>query len=74
MLKHTNTPTMISICVFCCCGKVFTPYEHMDDLEKFIIHHYSHLFYSHLTIEDITDADYTHAKLVWKDFDINILG
>ena len=24
-------------------------------------------------MEDITDADYTHTKIVWKDFEINIL-
>ena len=26
-------------------------------------------FYSHLNMEDITDADYTHAKRVCKDFE-----
>ena len=31
-------------------------------------------FYSHLNMEDITDADYTHAKRVCKDFKINNLG
>ena len=25
-------------------------------------------FYSHLNMEDITDADYAHAKRVFKDF------
>ena len=25
-------------------------------------------------MEDITDADYKHAKRVWKDFKINSLG
>ena len=27
-------------------------------------------FYSHLNMEDITDANYTHAKRVCKDFEI----
>ena len=27
-------------------------------------------FYSHLNMEDITDADYKHAKIVCKDFKI----
>ena len=31
-------------------------------------------FYSHLNMEDITDADYTHAKGVCKDFEIKNLG
>ena len=31
-------------------------------------------FYSHLNIEDITDADYAHAKEVCKDFEIKHLG
>ena len=30
--------------------------------------------YSHLNMEDITDADYTHAKRVCKDFEIKNLG
>ena len=31
-------------------------------------------FYSHLNIEDITDADYKHAKRVCKDFKLKNLG
>ena len=31
-------------------------------------------FYSHLDIEDITDADYIYAKKVCKGFEINNLG
>ena len=31
-------------------------------------------FYSHLNMEDITDADYTHLKRVCKDFEIKNLG
>ena len=30
-------------------------------------------FYSHLNMEDITDADYAHAKRVCKDFEIKNL-
>ena len=32
------------------------------------------IFYSHLNIEDTTDADYTHAKGVSKNFEIKNLG
>ena len=28
-------------------------------------------FYSHLNIEDNTDADYVHTKRVWKNFEIS---
>ena len=31
-------------------------------------------FYSHLNIEDITDAYYAHSKRVCKDFEIKNLG
>ena len=31
-------------------------------------------FYSHLNMEDITDADYAHTKRVYKDFEIKYLG
>ena len=31
-------------------------------------------FYSHLNMEDTTDADYAHAKKVCKDFEIKNLG
>ena len=31
-------------------------------------------FYSHLNMEDITDADYPHAKIVCKDFKKGNLG
>ena len=31
-------------------------------------------FYSHLNMEDITDADYTHAKRVCKGFEIQHFG
>ena len=32
------------------------------------------MFYSHLNLENITDADYMHAKRVCKDFEIKHLG
>ena len=45
------------------------PYEYMDDREKF--NETSLLekenFYSHLNMEDITDADYAHVKRFCKD-------
>ena len=31
-------------------------------------------FYSHLNMEDITDANYAHVKRVCKDFEIKTLG
>ena len=31
-------------------------------------------FYSYLNVEEITDADYTYAKRVCKDFEIKKLG
>ena len=52
------------------------PYEYMDDWEKFNETSLPEKedFYSHLNIEDITDADYAHAKRVCKDFEIKNLG
>ena len=32
------------------------------------------IFYRHLSIEDITNANYAHAKRVWKGFKINNVG
>ena len=31
-------------------------------------------FYSNLNMGDTTDADYIHAKRVWKDFETKLLG
>ena len=31
-------------------------------------------FYSHLNMEDTTDADYAHTKRACKDFEIKYLG
>ena len=52
------------------------PYEYMDDWEKFneTLLPEKEVFYSHLNMEDITDADYSHAKRVCKDFEIKNLG
>ena len=52
------------------------PYEHMDNWEKFNEKTLPEKeeFCSNLNMEDITDADYTHAKRVCKDFEIKNLG
>ena len=52
------------------------PYICIDDRQKFdeTILLEKEDFYSHLNMEDITDADYTHAKQVCKDFKIKNLG
>ena len=62
--------------IFLLLGKGIYLYEYMDDWEKF---NETSLpvkedFYSHLNMEDITDADYAHAKRVCKDFEIKNLG
>ena len=47
------------------------PYENMDDWKKLNVTLLPEreYFYSHLNIKNITDADYAHAKRVWKDFE-----
>ena len=52
------------------------PYEYIDDWEKFskTTLPKEEDLYSHLTMEDITDADYAHAKRVCKDFERKKLG
>ena len=52
------------------------PYEYINDQEKFNLTSLPEKedFYSHLNMEDITDADYTHAKKVCQDFEIKYLG
>ena len=49
-----------------CCKKGVYPYEYMDDGEKFSETSLPEKedFYSHLNMEDITDAAYVHAKRV----------
>ena len=51
-------------------------YECINDWEKFneISLPEKSDFYSHLNMEDITDADYTHAKRVCKNFEMKNLG
>ena len=48
----------------------------MDDREKFNEASLpeKEYFYSHLNMEDITDADYSHAKRVYKHFETKNLG
>ena len=48
----------------------------MDDSEKFneTFLPEKEDFYSHLNMEDIIDAVYAHAKIVFKDFEIKYLG
>ena len=52
------------------------PNEYIDDWKKFNKASLPEKedFYSHLNMEDITDADYAHAKKVCKDFEIKKLG
>ena len=52
------------------------PYEYIDDWEKFnkTSLPQNEDFYSHLNMEDITDADYARVKRVCKDFEIKNLG
>ena len=44
----------------------------MDDWEKLNLMSFPEKeeFYSHLNMEDITDANYVHTKRVFKDFEI----
>ena len=44
--------------------------------ENWIKHHYKkrNIFCNHLDVDDITDADYSHAKRVCKDFKITNLS
>ena len=52
------------------------PYEYMKDLEKFngtSLSEKEHC-YSHLNVEDITDADYADAKKSFKELEIKNFG
>ena len=55
--------------------KAFHLYEYMDEWERFneSLPKKEEL-YSKLNMDNITDADYTHAKRVCKDFEIKNLG
>ena len=52
------------------------PYEYMGKWERFNKTSLPEKdeFYSNLNMEDITDADYTHAKRVCKEFEMKNLG
>ena len=52
------------------------PYEYMDGWNKFNekVLPSKESFYSSLTLENITEVDYTHANNVFKKFNINNLG
>ena len=52
------------------------PYEYIEDEDKFneITLPKKETNYSNLNMEDITNADYMHAKRVCKDFEIKYLG
>ena len=52
------------------------PYEFINNWEIFIETSLpeNEDFYSHINIEDITDANYAHAKRVSIDFEIKSLG
>ena len=73
---HTNFLIMISIRLFYCYKKVLQ-YKYMDDWKK--INEISLRFEKedsdiHLNIESITNAHYTHAKRVCKNFTIINFG
>ena len=71
--KFSNQNNNISILLL---QKGVYPYECVHNWEKF---NETSLpenkdIYSHLSIEDITDADFAHSKRVYKDFEIKNLG
>ena len=51
-------------------------YEYMDDRERFNETSLPETedFHSHLNMEDISDANYAHTKIVCKDFEIKKIG
>ena len=67
---------MMTISFFYHYKKVFILAKYMDDWEKFSEMSLPEKedFYSHLNMEDVTDADYVHAKRVCKDLEIKNLG
>ena len=56
--------------------KGVSPYEYINDWEKFNETSLPEKedFYSHLNMEDITDADYVHPERVCKNFKIKKIG
>ena len=75
-LMHTNFLTMITISLFYYYKKVFILTNVWMIGKNSMRYHYlkNKFFYSHLNMEDFTDADYAHAKIVCKDFEIKNLG
>ena len=66
----TNVLTKASISLLYCCEKVFTLMNKWAIGKKFNETSLPEkdVFYSHLNMEDISDADYARAKRVSKDF------
>ena len=56
--------------------RVVSPYEYIDGWERIneTLLSEKKEFYSNLTTECITDADYKHAKRVCEDFGLQNLG
>ena len=62
---------MIKLSLFHCPKKLFILMNIWTIGKNLMKHHYfNKKFYTHVNMEDITDADYTHAKKVYKDFEI----
>ena len=69
-LIHTNFLTT-TISLFYCCEKVFILMNIWMTGKNSTKHHYhKNKIFSHLNMENITDAHYVHAKRVCKDFEI----
>ena len=67
---------MVIVSFFLLFKKGFYPYKYMDDWEK---SNETTLpkkedFYSHLNLEDVTNADFKHVETVCKDFETRNLG
>ena len=76
LLKNTHFLTIIPISFFTCCEKLFS---HMniwiiDKNSMEISLPKKEDFHNHLNMEDFTNADYTHANTVCKDFETKHLG
>ena len=74
---HTNFLAMITISLFYYHEKVFilTNIRMVGKNSMKQCYLKKKIFFcSHLNMEDITDADYAHAKKVCKDFEIKKLG